>query len=587
MRKLSLMCLMWVISAFTCASQTDEDIRAIVSASGVAGIEELDEYEMEMYWSIMTSPVRINVEGSERLISAGLLTPFQAASLKDYIERHGDILSLTELSAMDGFNPDVVEVLSPFISLDSVGGIMKTSERRVKYETAVRTFARMDGGDPDYGYSAKLRVGNDDLSGALSISRPYGMPDIKPQLQSFNLTCRLPVAGLELFAGDFNARFGQGLVMWNGMSVTGVASPTSCRKNSPGLSPTWSFSGSNALTGLATRLKSRDWTLSAAMAFPQLKKNLWTDPGDVLLPMINYSWFGMYGQMSLTHMIQFEVIESGKTKITDMKTSMDGQICVDGTNIYSEVAYDWQNRTVAALGGTDWSVCEDGRLGTHLRYYPSEYLSSWSAAVRSSTKCSNEYGLAFSGEFPKWIFSMDAAYYPVPKVKDALSSVQLKVVLRWKPRFGEMLDMDFRLVERWRSWGIPFKTDFRSDVHMSLYRWTFSARFNVLKFREFGLLMYLEESWKNDSLSFHLRQGVFKVDNWDDRIYVYERDAPGSFNVPSFYGRGVWASAYGGWKFSRSGHLYLRMFYITYPFALEEKRKPGKAELRIQFTFKL
>jgi hypothetical protein len=65
---------------------------------------------------------------------------------------------------------------------------------------------------------------------------------------------------------------------------------------------------------------------------------------------------------------------------------------------------------------------------------------------------------------------------------------------------------------------------------------------------------------------------MFAVDNWDDRIYVYERDAPGSFNVPAFYGRGLWTSVYLSWKYSRSGSLSLRGIY----------KKPGNAELKIQ-----
>ena len=581
------MCFIGVIYAYACIAQSDEDIRAIVSAAGVSGLEDLDEYDMELYWAILSSPVRINVEGPDRLVSSGLLSAFQSASLLDYRERHGDILSLAELSSVDGFTSDVVDALAPFISMDSAGGILKPNVGSVRYETAVRASARIDGGESDYGYAAKMRIGNDVLSGAISISRSYGMPDMSPQLRSFNLVCRLPVSGAEFMAGDFNARFGQGLVMWNGMSVSGVASPSSCRKNSPGLSPTWSFSGSSALTGLASRLKSRCWTLSAALVFPELKKYAWADIGDILLPVVNYTWYGMSGQMSVTHMTQIDGMITGKLQISDMKTSSDMQICIDGTNVYSEVAYDWRNRTVAGLGGTDWAVGEDGRLGVHLRYYPYAYLSSWSSALRSSTKCSNEYGLAFSGEFPEMLFSIDAAYNPVPKVKDASTCLQLKATLRWKPELWDIGNMDLRLVERWRSWGTPFKTDFRADIHLNLYGWTLSARFNALQCRELGLLMYFEESWKNENLSFHVRQGIFRIDKWDDRIYVYERDTPGSFNVPSFYGRGVWASAFGGWKFCRSGHVYLRLFYITYPFDGEENRKPGKAELRLQFSFSI
>ena len=78
----------------------------------------------------------------------------------------------------------------------------------------------------------------------------------------------------------------------------------------------------------------------------------------------------------------------------------------------------------------------------------------------------------------------------------------------------------------------------------------------------------------------YLKQGFFVVDKWDDRIYSYERDAPGNYNVPAFYGRGVWTSATASWKFARWGKLYVRAAFTSYPFMKEEK--PGKAELKLQ-----
>jgi hypothetical protein len=83
-----------------------------------------------------------------------------------------------------------------------------------------------------------------------------------------------------------------------------------------------------------------------------------------------------------------------------------------------------------------------------------------------------------------------------------------------------------------------------------------------------------------------MKQSVFIVDNWDDRIYAYEYDVPGSFNVPAYYGRGVWIASMLSWKVSRLIRLYARASYISYPFMSDEKKKPGKAELKLQSVFK-
>ena len=94
----------------------------------------------------------------------------------------------------------------------------------------------------------------------------------------------------------------------------------------------------------------------------------------------------------------------------------------------------------------------------------------------------------------------------------------------------------------------------------------------------------METAWKPGNLSLYVRQGVFCVDDWDDRIYVYERDAPGSFNVPAMYGRGLWGNVVLSLKVSRWMKIYFRAAYTSYVFM--EKKKPGKAELKLQSVFR-
>ena len=588
MKRVIFVVIATVMTFLPCVAQTDDDMRAIVQAAGVNGIEELDEYELERLALLLENPVRIIVVGAGKLVYAGLLTRYQAASLDDYRSRHGDVLSAAELAVVDGFTPSLVEALRPFISFDSFRGVSLPSSGKMKYEAVMRSSLRVAGAGPDYAYSAKFRAGYGEyLSGNISLSRGYGASGASPEIRSFGVSANFPEVGLELLLGDFNARFGQGLVMWNGMTMSGVVSPSSVRRNAPGLSPTWSFSGSSALTGAAAKWRFGHWEASAALALPGLKDAGLRDLGTVCLPMINLAWYGRCGQVAVTHIAEMDGMRAGSLHIPDMKTSADMQICIRGINVYAETAYDWVNGRFAALAGSDWGAGESGRLGVHLRYYPAGYLSSWSAAVRSSSKCSNEYGISFSGESRKGLFSLDTSYYPVPKVKDNTSSLQMKAQIRWTPSVGERLKLGLRIVERWRSWGTAFRTDARADVSLDIGRWTFASRANVLKCSRYGLLMYLEESWRNESLSVHVRQGAFRIDDWEDRIYVYERDAPGSFNVPAFYGRGLWASLYAGWRFWSLGRMYLRMSYVTYPFMDGESEKPGKAELRVQFAFSL
>ena len=92
----------------------------------------------------------------------------------------------------------------------------------------------------------------------------------------------------------------------------------------------------------------------------------------------------------------------------------------------------------------------------------------------------------------------------------------------------------------------------------------------------------METGYKGEALNLYLRQGIFLIDNWDDRIYAYERDAPGNFSVPAYYGRGLWTAFTGSWRFSRWAKLHARAAMTSYPFMKEKKL--GKAELKLQLS---
>ena len=109
---------------------------------------------------------------------------------------------------------------------------------------------------------------------------------------------------------------------------------------------------------------------------------------------------------------------------------------------------------------------------------------------------------------------------------------------------------------------------------------------DALKCAGVAVLGYMEGGYTGSSFSSYLRAGAFMIDDWDDRIYVYERDAPDSFNVPAYYGRGMWAAFNIIWKPVLWCSIYLRVSWTGYLFMPEARRKPGRAELKLQTVFR-
>ncbi len=593
-------CVLW--------SQNLSETEVLMDCIGTSGEDEIEPYEMERLSYYLERPVKINAAGLSGLISTGLMSRYQAVSLIDYRTRHGDVLSLTELSSVDGFSTETVRKIAPFISLYSsrLPGARIDTTVHAGNDLVVRYNLKHTGSGhavaSGYGMKYRLQYG-ESLSAGLSVSRSTGAGSFAPDAYSGFLAYEFRRRSALVIIGDFNARFGQGLALWNGMTMSGLSTPEGLRRNAAGISSSWSFTGGSAFTGLASRASWKQFTFSVMTALPGVR-SIGTSPEKVsLMPALNASWDGRLAHLGLTHYTEFSGLFSRKdVRIPDMKTAADFSICLDGTDLFSEVALDWVNMSLAGIAGTSFPVGDALRMASVVRYYPPEYEAGRSGAPRAGSKCTNEFGITVSGRFSSGryvnisgrqgfgssrrrhdgTFAIDACLHPVPK-KNADLSLQVTPVVMWDVLMSENFKLILRIKERIRTWGHRFRTDVRADMQWWSSSFTVTMRVNLLQCVSFGSLAYLEGSYKRNLLSLHLRQGIFFIDKWDDRIYAYERDAPGSFNVPAFYGRGVWTSFAGSWKFSRWGRLYLRGSVTSYPFMKE--KKSGKAELKCQCVF--
>ena len=101
-------------------------------------------------------------------------------------------------------------------------------------------------------------------------------------------------------------------------------------------------------------------------------------------------------------------------------------------------------------------------------------------------------------------------------------------------------------------------------------------RADAVKGDGFACLLYAEPGLASGNFSAYLRASLFAIDHWDDRIYVYERDAPGTFNMRAYYGRGACASAVAGWKIKKQ-RVHLRASLI-------ESDRISRLEMHFQYS---
>lgn len=590
-----------VILMFLCCHLHSQDFSALDAMlvfSGVSSAEELSEEESERLEELIEHPLRINMLPQARLEESGLLTHYQAASLTDYRMRHGDVLSFSELAAVDGFGEEFVRRIRPFISLESsyLPGQSPHPVRTVHNDLAMRTGFKTGSSMPSYALKYRMDAGGRLYCG-LAVSRSNAASGMKPEAVSGFVSWHFRKLPGKVVLGDFNARFGQGLTLWNGMGISALSSPSSFLKRGSGISLTSSFTGNYSFKGLGADFSFGPVRITSMVAMNGTGKERLS-----FLPAVNVVWYGSSGSLGLTHYSHFTHADHG-LRIPDMKTSFDAAFCIRGTDIFAETSFDWVAGTLAVLAGTAFRVGEDVRLASMVRYYPSSYSCAWSAAARSTTKCTNEYALSASGELSsgRWItvdgggsnasnvrritgtLSADLACFPEPKSDEGERSIQIKALTDWKIMLSDRFRLALRVSERIRSWGEPFRTELRSELSYMKSPWLMNIRLDAVKCDGWGLLGYMESGYRDDRLSLYLRLGLFAIDDWDDRIYVYERNVPGTFSVPAYYGRGVWTAFSGGWKYARWGKAYLRAAMTSYPFM--KQKKSGKAELKLQLVF--
>ena len=437
------------------------------------------------------------------------------------------------------------------------------------HEITERVSLRYTPGTNRYGYTSryKLKMGQI-INASVACNRSLDADKPVPDAFSASVEMRFPKLPVSLVAGDFNARFGQGLALWTGSNFTSLNSPTVFMKRSFGVTPSSSFTGNNVLTGLAAEYTAGRFVFTAFTAAPGVKSVKAKPEKLRILPAFNATYGWRNGQAGVTHHLEFAGMGT-ETYIPIMNTSFDFAMCHKGMDFFSEFVYDWVRNRPVAVAGIVAPVGDTRSVAALLRALDSEY----SVAVSGSLKRKRLDGSA-SGEM---------TLYTIPKVDTQSRSMQLKFHTQWQYILSELWQLNLRLTERVRSWGQFFRTDLRTDWVWKSGIYALTYRFNILYCDNLAWLTYIEGGVKPGKLSLYLRYGIFVVDDWDDRIYAYERDVPGAYNSPAFYGRGMWTSMMTSYKPTDWCKLYLRAGLTIYPFMHE--KKPGKAELRFQSVF--
>ncbi len=565
MRRLILLAVISAVSASHALSQNHLD--AVLLLTGASALEELDAEVLERFDALASRPVRINTATESRLVASGLFSRYQAASIADYRRSSGDILSVAELALLDGFGFETARALAPFVSFETQAppGRSSLEKGRVETDMMVRSAIQLQEGEGTGSHALKVRTGDEDRW-LLSVAAKEA--SLKPVWPPRSLSASAVVHGRrrpgKLILGDFNTRFGQGLLLWSGFSLSGVQSAVAMDRHPAGLSPAWTLSPDAVHRGLA-----------ADMAFGRIVLSGFWSAGKC--SGANLTWLARNGQLGVSGILD---------GVKDLNTScsIDCRWSFGKFDVFGETAGDLAFRTVAFLAGAAWNPAYQVRFAASVRSYPAAYDGAFAGALRSSTRTADEHGAALAFDCKGLTVTADAALHP------SKGTAQYKTILKYTPRLTENLSLAFRTVGRYRPADpYPWRTELRAEaVYTAANGLSLKGSGTLCRSVETSWLTYVEGVYTNESssrkLTVYLRGTAFKIDRWEDRIYTYERDVPGAFSVPAYYGRGCSASAVASVKL-RHAALHARAYATAYPGM--GGKKPGKTGLKLQcqFTF--
>ena len=532
------------------AQELPAGITALIEQLAEAG-QDADEL-VRYYEGLMLSPLNVNAATRSQLEETGLLTLFQVESLLAWRERYGAVRSATELGLVEGFSEEDAAILRLFFAFGEPA----------RYRAAKQTYTakfRKKWQQPGFSVTGKGLYEAADYSVGAVIDN-----DPKERFPDFwSVSARYK----GFYAGDFTARFGQGLVLWKSFSLSVFGTPSSASRRGAGLreyhgtdesnffrgvgwTHAWktvgvtAFASYNAVdarivdgryTSIATdglhatetekakRHTMHEWVAGANVTW---QKGRW----HVGLTAAGYGYDKPNGRRVQDYN-RYQQYDGAWGNV-----GLDWYGSLGSLRLFGEAALD-AHLAPAALAGAVWSPSYNFETSVTARCYAPAYIATHAGAYSSLSSVSNQIGATCALQWirGRWTLRLNAdyAYYPWKRYRTEAGTSGVKArlqVLRTLKGDGEL--------EAQLAWSSRLKARVRLTLPLGT-AWTLSARVDA---NPGALGGYLDVRWApNRHWDLSARVTAWNTKDWDSRLSFYERGVPQSFAVENYAGKGIGA----------------------------------------------
>lgn len=456
--------LLWIVPLFSmtslCFSQTEEsDLESIADDLIQITDDELSEDQLEMLTHLLAHPININKATEDEIRFLFLLNEKQLQNLLKYRTENGLLLSIHELQSIDGFSPDIIRKIAPYITLTDPANTPASIWKKIitpdnlylvtRYERILQRkkgfeadSARKFEGSPDKMYIRFRNYNPASFSYGFTVEKDEGEKmrwdpahnQFGFDYTSFHFQLKNRGKLSNIILGDYQMQFGQGLSLGGGFGLgKGGETVLSARRSTLGFLPytsaleTGMFRGAAVSYSLTSRITASAFFSSVARdanidtvenafitSFQQTgyhrneaelldRKNVREQYAGAVIQFQKDGFQVGITSTSLTYNIPVKPREQpyNQYQFTGselINTGLYTSIAIRNASLYGEIVHTLERGT-GIVAGVTASLASNFDITIHLRNFDRDFTSKYSNAFSESTLPQNEQGIYYGWKY--------------------------------------------------------------------------------------------------------------------------------------------------------------------------------------------
>ncbi len=397
-----------------------------------------------------------------------------------------------------------------------------------------------------------------------------------------------------LVVGDYQLQFGQGLTMWSSLAFGKSPASTDLKKYARGILPNSSNNENHFFRGIAGCFQFKNIELSLFYSNKKRDGNIVSDSTFSSFQntglhrttneiedknSINEQIMGAHIDVPINKIkIGFLAYQQKFDKIMTIDDQlykrynftgdenfcygMDYQGIFNKLEVFGEISMS-KNQSKAIISGLNYFINSQAKIHIHYRNYSRSYQNFYTNGLSENSTPKNEEGLYTGVELelhPKWSVCAYTDFFRFPWLKSGVGNPSRgnEQSLQLNYKHSQLLNIYGRYKRQtkernqtnddvWFEYLIPeIKESIRLHIGLQLSsaiqiqsraEWQF---YKLDKEKSNGFLIFQEINYcsLNKRLNCSFRYLNFNTQDYDSRIYTYEKDMRYTFSIPSFYGKG-------------------------------------------------